>query len=141
MKSGSAAAGALSGCTVWLVLVAVLSMCLVPVACLFTLFTSSSDLAASVVGPMVCPAGTTAEIETATETYTTDDGFTREALGREIVCTDHSGVVLARPEPLPGWIWTGLWTVVALGLAGLLALVFAAPAGVMVGKLLGRTKN
>jgi hypothetical protein len=141
MKSASAAGGALSGCTVWLVLVAVLAMCMVPVACVFTLFTGTSDLAAGIVGPMVCPANSRAQIETSTETFVDENGVPLSAAAREMVCVDDDGAVVARPAPLPNWIWTGLVSAAALILAGLLALLLAAPAGVLVGGLLGRMKK
>lgn len=131
----SGAVGAVSGCAAWAILAAVLSLCLVPVACVFTLFTTTSDLAAGIVGPLVCPAGTQAQIETAPTTYVDDQGFTREALGREMVCVDETGAVAARPAPLPNWIWTGLVSAAALALAGGLGLAFAAPAGVLLGGL------
>ncbi len=134
----SAAAGTASGCVVWVILAVVLSLCLVPVACVFTLFTTTSDLAARIVGPLVCPAGTRAQIETAPTTYVDDQGFTREAMGREMVCVDEQGAVAARPAPLPNWIWTGLVGAAALALAGGLALVFAAPAGAVVARVRGR---
>jgi hypothetical protein len=134
----SATVGRLSGCALWLVAAAVLSLCLVPVAFVFTLFTSTSDLAAGVVDPLVCPAGTHAQIETAPTTYVDDQGFTREAMGREMVCVDDAGAVVARPAPLPNWIYAGLVGLAALVLAGGLALLFAAPAGVLLGRLTNR---
>lgn len=138
MTKTSAAVGTLSGCTAWLILAAALSLCLGPVACLFSLFTSTSNLAASIVGPLVCPVGTQAQIEIAPTTYVDDQGFTREAIGRELVCVDVAGAVAARPAPLPNWIWAGLAGAAALALAGGLALLFAAPAGVLLGKLAHR---
>jgi hypothetical protein len=130
----AAATGAVSGCVVWVILSVVPSMCLVPVACVFTLFTTTSDLAAGIIGPLVCPKGTQAQIEVAPTTYVDDQGFTRESTGREMVCVDEAGVVAARPAHLPNWIWTGLVSGAALALAAGLGLVFAAPAGVVLGR-------
>jgi hypothetical protein len=107
----------------------------------FTLFTSTSDLAASVVGPLVCPGESTPEIETSTGTYVDENGVPLNAATREIVCVDHSGSVVSRPAPLPGWIWAGLVTVAAVVVCVVLAAVLAAPAGVLVGGLIGRLKQ
>jgi hypothetical protein len=123
---------------VWLVLAAVFGTCLLPVAIVVTVFTTTSELAASVVGPMVCPAGSTAIIERVSTTYIDEQGFEREAMGAEMVCADASGEVVARPAPLPNWIWTGLVMAAAILLACMLALVFAAPLGVVVGGVINR---
>lgn len=138
MKSTSAAAGTASGCVVWLVLAVVFGTCLLPVGIIVTVFTTTSELAATVVGPMVCPAGSAAIIERVPTTYIDDQGFEREAMGAEIVCADASGDVVARPAPLPNWIWTGLVCVAAIVLACVLALLFAAPLGVVVGGVINR---
>jgi hypothetical protein len=134
MKTASNA-GALSGCAVWLIAAAALSLCLIPAACLFALFTGTSELSAGLIGPLVCPPGATAVIERAPTTYVDDEGFTREAMGAEMVCADDAGQVVARPAPLPNWLWTGLVSAAALVLAGGLGLVFAAPVGVVVSRL------
>jgi hypothetical protein len=135
MKSTAAAAGGISGCVVWLVVLAVLLTCLAPVAFSFALLTTTSNLAASVVGPLVCPADSTAQIERLPTTYVDDEGFTREAMGAEMVCADAGGNVVARPAPLPNWIWTGLVCGAGLAIGALAALALAAPAGAVVGRL------
>ena len=138
MKSTSAAVGAVSGCSVWAVVAALMATCLVPIACLLTMFTGTTDLAAQIVGPLVCPAGSTAIIEHSPTTFTDDDGFERSAMGAEMVCVDANNEVVANPAPLPNWIWTGLLVGAALVLAGGLAVVFAAPAAVVMGRLTNR---
>jgi hypothetical protein len=141
MKSTAAAAGGISGCVVWLVVLAVLLTCLAPAAFGFALITTTSNLAASVVGPLVCPAGSTAYIERAPTTFVDDQGFTREAMGAEMVCADSAGTVVARPAPLPNWIWTGLVCGAGLAIGAVLALALAAPAGVVVGRVVGRRQK
>jgi len=138
MASTSRAVGAVSGCAVWSIVAALLATCLVPVACVFTMFTSSTELAAGVVGPLVCPAGSSAIVERGLVSYVDDDGFTREAMGAEVVCVDAAGVVVARPAPLPNWLWSGLVIGAALVLAGGLALLLAAPAGVLLSRMTRR---
>jgi hypothetical protein len=87
---------------------------------------------------MVCPAGSTAIIERAPTSYIDDQGFERDAMGAEMVCANVRGEIVARPAPLPNWIWTGLVCVAAIIVACALALVFAAPLGVVVGGVIGR---
>lgn len=140
MAGTSKTVGAVSGCAVWAIVAALLATCLVPVACVFTLFTSSTELAARVVGPLVCPAGATATVERGLVSYVDDDGFTREAMGAEIVCVNAQGTVVARPAPLPNWLWSGLVSVAALVLAGGLAVLLAAPAGLVISRMGGRAK-
>jgi hypothetical protein len=133
-------AGTVSGCIVWLLTFLVFGLCLAPTALIFAIFTGSSGMAARVVGPLVCPENSTAQMETGTATYVDDEGFTRTAATSEMICVDAAGTVVARPAPLPGWLWTGIAFAAAILLAGLLALLFAAPAGVLVGRLAKRRR-
>ena len=134
MTKTSATVGAASGCTVWGIVAALLGTCLVPAACLFALFTGTTELSAGIIGPLVCPSDSIAVIERAPTSYVDDDGFTREAMGAEMVCVDAQGDVVARPAPLPNWVWTGLLTGVAVVVAGGLGLVLAAPAGLLMAR-------
>lgn len=141
MKSTSMAAGTVSGCLVWLVLVAVFGVCLIPLGFVFALFTETTELAARTVGPIVCPANSVAKIETSPTTYIDENGVELQAVGAEMVCVNEAGTVVANPAPLPNWVWGGLVFLSAVLLAGLLAFVFAAPAGVVVGGVISRLKK
>jgi len=139
MKSASAGAGTVSGCMVWLVLFFFGSMCLLPVALVFNAFTSASDLSAAVVGPMVCPAASTAKIVDAGTTDIIDSqGVEQSAAATAMVCEDAQGKVVANPDPLPFYIWDAITCLFVPLIAGILSLVFAAPAGGIVAWLFSK---
>jgi hypothetical protein len=141
MKSPSTAAGAFSGCLIWMVLMGAFSLCLIPAAFVAALFTETSDLAVQTIGPIVCPANSKAKIVYSSTTTTNEQGTELQARGAEMVCVNSDGKTVAEPAPLPNWLWNGVLSLAAVALAGVLALVFAAPAGVLAGKLTSRFLN
>ncbi len=141
MKSASAGAGTISGCLVWLVLFFFGGMCLMPVALVFNAFTSASDLSASIVGPMVCPAHSTARIVDAGTTDIIDSqGVEQSAAATAMVCEDAAGKVVLEPDPLPFYIWDAITCLFVPVVAGILALLLAAPLGGGVAWLVGKIK-
>lgn len=141
MSSPSRAAGMISGCLIWFILVGVFSSCLLPASFVAALFTSNTDLSAKIVGPMVCPAGSSAVIERVPTTFQDENGVQTQGLGAETVCANSAGQVTARPAPLPNWIWDGLMLLLFAVVSAVLALIFAAPAGVLFGNLVKRMQK
>ena len=131
MKSLST--GAASGCVVWVLTFGVLSMCLCPMGMFAGSLTSvlNADLVVRLLGPSLCPPDSVGKVETYETTTTDDFGNTQPATGYSMVCQDASGAIVASPGPLYALLWIGILAVVALVLAGLLALVLAAPAGAL----------
>ena len=141
MNTPSAKAGTASGCLVWVVLVGVIGTCLLPVGLIVSVFTATSTAAANLVGPLVCPTTTHAIIEISNTAYQTELGAELPAVTREMVCVNDQGTVMARPAPLPDWIWLVFVTLALVLLAGLLSFALAAPAGVMIGTLWQRVQR
>jgi hypothetical protein len=132
--------GAASGCLVWLITFAILSMCLCPVAAAVGGITSTtnSDFVAGLVGPYLCPAGTTPEIVTYATTMRDENGVDHPATGYEMHCNDAAGELVRNAGPTYGFVWVGLLGVVGVVVAALLAVVLAVPAGALVARLTRR---
>ena len=133
-------AGAGSGCLVWVLTFGILSICLCPVG-LFggsITATTNADAVARLLGPQLCPAGSTGKVVTYDTTTTDDFGNSQPATGYSMVCQDAAGVVVANAGPTYAFLWIGILTAAALALAALLAIVLAAPAGALVARWSGR---
>ena len=72
---------------------------------------------------------------------TDDFGNSQPATGFSLQCVDTNGDVVKEDLILYSFIWVGIIGVIGLILAGILAFVFAAPAGVLIAKFLNRNKN
>ena len=132
----SASTGAASGCVVWLLTFGALSLCLCPIGLFAGSLTStiSADSVARLVGPWLCPAGSTAKIETYETTTTDDNGNTQPATGYTMVCQDASGAVVASPGPLYAFVWIGILSGIGLGVAAILSIFLAVPAGAVIAR-------
>ncbi|MBK9923852.1 MAG: hypothetical protein IPP66_01045 [Anaerolineales bacterium] len=137
----NAAAGASSGCIIWVVIFCIMATCVIPIAATAGGISSGSDLAVRTVGPMVCPENTTPKIDTYSTTSIDDNGFERPATGYQIQCFDTNGEVVKTDPVAFAFIWIGIFAGIGLVLAGILAFVFAAPGGVLIAKLLNRNKQ
>ena len=131
----SATTGAVSGCIVWVIVFVVISACLIPIGFMASSFTTESDFAVSIVGPIICPQGTTAQIYSYDTTMTDENGFPVDATGYELHCLDDSGNIVKNDPIVFGFLWDGIGVGVALLVTILLALLLAAPAGVLIGRL------
>jgi hypothetical protein len=138
MKPISTTAGTATGCITWIIAISVIASCAIPVALIFATLTSTTELSAGVVGPMVCPSGSNAVIENSKTTLVGENGVEYDAVGAEMVCVDEGGNVVANPAPLPNWVWAGVNLVLSLLCSVALGLLLAAPIEVMVGKITAR---
>lgn len=136
----SAAAGTVSGCIVWVILLGVLATCLFPVAFTVGMLTTQSDLAVKTTAPYVCPKETTPHINSYEGTTTDDNGFETPATIYELQCLDANGKVVYTDPIVWGFIWLGIAMAIAVVVTGVLALLLAAPAGVLIGRFFGGTK-
>jgi hypothetical protein len=137
-KSDSTVAGSVSGCVLWLLVFSLFAACMVPVSLIFAVFTTDTPMMAGIVGPMFCTEGSKAQIRMEQTTMHDDNGFDRPAMGYTLICVDTNGKTVAEPAPWPTWTWNGLSFLAGLLVAALLALLFAAPLGVLVTRLLRR---
>jgi hypothetical protein len=136
-----ATTGTISGCIVWVIVFGCIASCVIPIASVIGGVSSGSDFAVRIVGPMVCPDNTTPKIHTYSTTTIDDNGFETPATGYEIQCFDASGEVVQTDPVAFAFIWIGIFAGIGLVLASILAFVLAAPAGVLIARLLNRNKN
>ena len=136
----SATTGAVSGCLVWIIACGVISMCILPVSTAIGGITSVSDFAIQQIGAIVCPENTTPDVRTY-ETTTTSDGFTRPSTAYVLQCKDAGGEIVMEDPVGYAFIWIGILAAIGLILSGVLAFLFAAPAGVLITKFINRIKK
>lgn len=140
MKS-SASAGAVSGCIVWVLVFAALSTCILPVAMFVGGFSSSSDLAIRTTGSFICPEGTTPKSYSYQTTSIDSDGFEGPATAYELHCVDSSGEVV-KVDPVGfAFLWMGIIAGIGLLVILVLAFALAAPAGVLIARLMNRNRK
>jgi hypothetical protein len=128
------------GCLIWLLLFGLISSCVLPAAIFVGGFSSalSDDFIARTLGPLLCPAESTAEIISYDTTSVDEFGNTVPATGYEMRCVDDAGRVVRGPSPAYAFYWIGLVALASLVVSGLLALLLAAPAGALLNRLLRR---
>ena len=134
-------AGTASGCVVWLVVFGILSACFLSVAMIVGGVSSASDFAMQTLGPILCPAGTTAESYSYATTTTDEYGNSQPSTAYELHCIDQSGTVVKEDPVLYAFLWIGIIAAISLGIAALLALALAAPTGVLIARVLDRNKK
>jgi len=134
----STATGTLSGCIVWVIVFGVISTCMFPAAMMIGGFTSASTLAMKTLGPMICPDGTTAESYSYQTTTTDEFGNSQPATAYELHCVDARGEVVKEDPIFYAFWWIGILAAVGLAISAVLAFLLAAPAGVIIGRLLAR---
>ena len=134
-------AGTVSGCIVWILVFGILSACLLPAAMMIGGFTSVSNFAMRTLGPIICPDGTSAESYSYATTTTDEYGNSQPSTAYEIHCIDASGTVVKEDPVLYAFLWIGIIAIIGLVIAALLALALAAPAGVLITRVLDRKKT
>ena len=139
MKQTSA--GALSGCLVWVIAFVVISMCIFPVSMIVGVSTSVTDFAMETVAPLICPEGTSAQSRSYATTTTDEFGNSEPSTAYVMQCVDSNGDVVMEDPVTYAFLWTGAIAGIGLILAGVLAFVFAAPAGVLIAKLFSRMRK
>ena len=136
----SIAAGGISGCLIWFLLVGIVSSCIVLVAFVLAAVTTESDLAVKVTSPLVCPKQTTGHINSYEGTSTDEEGFETPTTFYELQCLGSDGQVVYTDPIVWGFIWIGLLSGIGLVVSGVLAFLLAAPLGVLIGRFVGGTK-
>ena len=137
----SAKTGALSGCVVWIIVFGILSLCTLPVASAIGGFTSASGLAMQVLGPFICPDGSTAQSYSYATTTTDDFGNRQPSTAYVLQCVDANGEIVKEDPVVYAFIWIGIIALAGLIIAAILASAFAAPAGVLISKAIERMKK
>ena len=130
-----ASTGVISGCLVWIIACGVISICILPVSMAIGGITAVSDFAVKQTGAIVCPDNTTPKIRSFA-TYGSGPSTTSV-----LQCVDASGEVL-KEDPIGfAFLWIGIITLIGLIFSGVLAFLLAAPAGVLISKLLNRIRK
>lgn len=134
-------AGTLSGCIVWILLTFILGSCIVPIFFVAGSFTSFSPYSIKLTGNYLCPDGTTPESYTYDTTTTDDFGNPQPATGVELHCVDQNGTIVKNDPVLYAFIWIGVFVAISLIISGILAFVFAAPAGILITRFLNQRRK
>lgn len=136
-----ATTGTISGCIVWIIACGVISMCSLPVSMAIGGITSVSDFAIQKTGAIVCPDNTTPDVRTYATTTTDENGNRQPSTAYVLQCVDASGNVVKEDPVGYAFLWIGIFAAVGLVFSGVLAFVFAAPAGVLIARLANRLKK
>ena len=137
----NAKTGAASGCVVWIIVFGILSFCFFPAAMMIGGFTSVTNFAMETVGTFICPEGTVGRSYSYATTTTDEFGNSQPSTAYELHCMDSNGEVVKEDPVLYAFLWTGSIVVIGLVIAALLALALAAPAGVLIARILDRNKK
>ena len=130
-----AATGTLSGCFVWVIAFFMISMCILPIATMIGGFTAVTDFAIKQTGAIICPENTTPKI------HTTYFGDGRRTTSSDLQCVDASGEVVMDDPVGYAFLWIGIIVGIGLILTGVLAFFLAAPAGILIAKIVERIKS
>ncbi|HET9907596.1 MAG TPA: hypothetical protein VFQ23_13175 [Anaerolineales bacterium] len=133
--------GTLSGCVVWIIGFGILSACLLPTAMMIGGVTSVSNFAMQTIGPLICPEGTVGRSYSYATTTTDEYGNSQPSTAYELHCVDSNGEVVKEDPVAYAFIWIGSLAAIGLVIAALLAFALAAPAGVLIARLLDRNKK
>lgn len=133
--------GAVSGCLIWILVFGVISSCLAPLGMIVGGVTSASNFAMQTIAPLICPEGTTAESYSYATTTQDEFGNTQPSTAYELHCVDSSGTVVKEDPVLYAFLWMGIMVAIGLVIAAGLAFFLAAPAGVLISRMLGRTQR
>jgi hypothetical protein len=134
-------AGTVSGCIIWIVSVGVITSCILPIFVVIGSITSFSQFAIQTTGNIVCPDGTTAE-SYSYETTTIDEfGNVEPATGVSLRCVDETGIIVKEDHVGYAFLWIGAFALIGLIISAILAFVFAAPLGVLIGRLFKRSQK
>lgn len=133
--------GAISGCFIWFIVFGILGSCLVPAGMMVGGFTSVTDFAMQALQPLICPDGTTAKSRSYATTTNDEFGNPQPSTAYVMQCVDASGQVVKEDPVTYAFIWIGIIAGIGLLLSALLAFVFAAPAGVLIARLINRNRK
>lgn len=132
---------AFSGCLIWLLLIAVIGGCVMPVAFIVGGVTSTTDFVIENVGAFICPEGTAPRSYSYQTTTTDEFGNARPSTAYELHCEDSNGEVVQTDPVGYAFIWVAIVALLGAALTGILAFVFAVPGGLLVTRLLEKIRK
>lgn len=137
----SAKTSAISGCIVWVLSIGMIMTCVLPIVIMIGSMTSFTQFAINATGSFICPDGTTAERHEYPTTTTDEFGNSHPATGYELYCVDQNGEVVKTDPVGYAFLWIGFFALFGLIVSGILAFLFAAPIGLLIGRLFKRTQT
>jgi hypothetical protein len=137
----AATTGTLSGCVIWIIVFGMICMCIFPISVAIGGFSSVSNFAIRQTGAIICPDNTAPEVYSYASTTTAEFGNRQPFTAFELHCVNINGKVVKEDPVLYAFLWIGTIAVTGLIIAALLSFALAAPAGVLIAKLLNRRKN
>jgi hypothetical protein len=133
--------GTVSGCLVWIIAFFAISACLAPAAMMIGGFTSFTDVAIQQTGRFICPENTIPAVRSYATTTTDEFGNEQPSTAYVLQCKNASGEVVMEDPVGYAFLWIGIFIVIGLVVSGILAFVLAAPAGVLIARVLDRNKK
>lgn len=137
----SVTTGTASGCIIWFLVFGLLSSCLLPVSMMIGGFTSATDFAMQTLEPLICPDGTAAKSRSYATTTKDDFGNSQPSTAYVMQCVNTNGDIVKEDPVVYAFVWIGIIAIIGLILAGILAFIFAAPAGALIARLFNRNKD
>ena len=132
---------AISGCIIWFLLISMIGSCIMPVFFTIGSISSFSDFAIKTTGGWLCPAGTTPESYSYSSTSFDEFGSPENGTSYELHCVDANGEVVKSDPVVYAFLWIGIWALIGAIVSGVLTFIFAVPGGMLVTKLLNKTKR
>ncbi len=137
----STKAGAVSGCLIWFIVFGLLGSCLIPAGMMMGGLSSVTPFALQILEPLICPDGTTARFRTYATTSNDEFGNPQPSTAYVMQCVDANGDVVKEDPVTYAFIWIGIVTGIGVIASAVLAFVFAAPAGALIGRMIARNKK
>jgi hypothetical protein len=131
-------AGTLSGCVVWILSIGVIASCMLPIFIVIGSITSFSQYAIRTTGNVLCPDGSKPESYSYETTGTDEYGNSQPSTAYELHCVNQDGNIVKEDPIVYSFLWIGLFAFIGLTISGVLAFALAAPAGVLIGRMLNR---
>lgn len=132
---------AVSGCVIWLLLIAIIGSCIMPVAFIVGGVTSPSDWSIQTMGGFICPENAT-PTRYSYDTVTTDEyGISRPSTAYELHCVDANGEVVKEDPIGYAFGWIGLWAVIGLVVSAFLTFILAVPGRMLVTRVVNSLRG
>lgn len=131
------------GCVTGFLIFGMLTICLCPLAggiAGVTGTVGADGVARMVMGPLLCPDGSTAQVIRSQTTLRGSSGVDRPATSYEMQCVDRAGAVVRPPSPDFAFYWVGILMLGSVVLAAILSVIFAVPLGRFLNRLLQRMR-
>ena len=137
----SATTIAVSGCLVWILAFGVIAACILPVTMAIGGITAASDFAINFTGRFICPDRTTPESYSYATTTRDENGNSQSSTAYELHCVAANGEILKSDPVGYSFIWIGIFMLVGFIVTSGLALLLAAPTGLLISKILNRIRE